>query len=77
MAIILNVEIVLIRSGSKVTTYIPLSAYCFKTRTHYLLNTCEVLELSRQVCWRQHDVTEVVKLGQKEKSFGRIVGEAK
>ena len=59
--IILNVGIVLIRSGSKVTTYILISAHCLKTRAHCLLNTCEVLELSHQVCRRQHDEKEVVE----------------
>ena len=51
MAIILNAGIVLIWSGSKVTTYILISAHC-------LLNMCEILELSHQVCWHQHDEKE-------------------
>ena len=61
MVIILNVGTVLIWSGSKVTTYILISAYCLKTRAHCLLNTCEVLELSHQVCWCWHGEKEVVE----------------
>ena len=59
MVTILNARIVLIRSGSKVTTYILISAYCLKTRAHCLFNTCEVLELSRQFCRHWHDKKEV------------------
>ena len=44
MVIILNLGIVLIRSGSKVTTYILISAYYLKTHAHCLLNMCEVLQ---------------------------------
>ena len=46
MVIILNVGIVLIRSGLIVTTYILISAHCLKTCAYCLLNMCKVLELS-------------------------------
>ena len=74
MAIILNVGNSLIQSGSKVITYILISAYCLKTRDHCLLNLCKVLELSRQICRQWHDKKEVVETQEKEKPFGQIVG---
>ena len=58
MATNLNVGIVLIQSGSKVTTSILINAYYLKTRAHCLLNVCKVLELSHQVYRRRHDVVE-------------------
>ena len=69
MAITLNVGIVSIQSGSKVTTYILISAHCLKTCAHCQLN--------HQVCWCWHDENEAVETWAKEKPFGRIVGEAK
>ena len=60
MAIILNVKIILIWSGSKATTYsnkcqshahcLKIHAHCLKIYAHCLLNMCKVLELSHQVC---------------------------
>ena len=55
----INVRTVLIQSGSKVTTFILISAHC-------LLNMCKVLELSHQVCWHWHDEKEVVETWAKE-----------
>ena len=68
MAIILNVGIDLIRSGSKVTTYILISAHCLNTCAHCLLNTCKVLELSHQVCRHRHNEKEVVETWAKEEA---------
>ena len=57
----LNVEIVLIHSDSKVTTYSNIyrsCAHCLITRAYCLLNMCKVLESSQQVC----DEKEVMKV---------------
>ena len=72
MAIILNVEIVLILSSSKGTV-------CFNkfwSRAHCLLNMCEVLELSQQVCWHtmKRKWGEAVYSGQQEIKRSHVDG---
>ena len=67
MATILNVGIVLTRFDSKFTTYSNKywsRAHCLIIHAYCLLNTCEVLESSQQVCKRM--IKMEVYSGQKE-----------
>ena len=62
MAIILNVIMVFIWSGSKVTTYNLISAHCLKTHVHMF---SQQVRNSRKVCQRWHDERKWWKLTHK------------